>query len=260
MPHLDKAIPGTIVWTELATPDIDKARAFYGPLLGWSWSGGEDANSGYYTTALRGERRVAAIFKQGPQTPGPSAWVQYFGTDDVDASAAKVKANGGQVLTGPLDVWDLGRMAMCLDPTGAKFGFWQAKQHSGAQLVNEPGATTWHEVYTRDAAKARDFYARVLNLEPKRMEGEGMEYWTLHRGPDAVAGLMQLTDRQPKDEPSHWNVYFAVEDADAAVKKLEKLGGRVFQPPFDTPFGRMSAVADPFGAGFCIIDLSKATT
>lgn len=144
-------------------------------------------------------------------------------------------------------------MAVFSDPTGALFGTWQAKSHTGSQVFNEPGAMTWHEVYTRDANKARAFYQHVFGLEPQRMEGDEMEYWTLHQGDDTIAGLMQMNAQFPKDVPSHWNTYFAVEDTDAAVKKLEKLGGKVRQPPFDTPYGRMSAVQDPGGAGFCLI-------
>ena len=251
MPNLDKAISNTVVWADLATPDVAKARAFYGELLGWSYTGGDDPKTGFYTTGNRKGRRVAAMWTKPPEMP-VSAWNIYIGVDDADDTANKVKAAGGQVLQAPMDVMEYGRMALFVDSSGAAFGVWQSKSHTGAQIVNEPGAMTWHEVYTRDAAKARDFYSKVFGLEPRKMEG-GMEYWTLHRGEDTVAGLMQMGSEFPKDVPSHWNTYFAVSDTDAATKKLEQLGGQVFQPAFDTPYGRMSAVADPFGAAFCLI-------
>lgn len=254
MPNLDTAVPNTVVWADLATPDVDKARAFYGELLGWSFTGGDDPMTGFYTTGSRGGRRVAAIYKKGPEMPGPSAWSIYIGTESADETASKVKAAGGQTLQPPMDVMEYGRMAVFSDPSGAVFGVWQSKSHTGAQVVNDPGAMAWHEVYTRDASKAREFYQRVFGLTPKKMEGDGdMEYWTLHRGDEVVAGLMQMGPTFPKEAPSHWNTYFAVSDTDAAVKKLQQLGGKVYQPPFDTPYGRMSAVADPFGAGFCLI-------
>jgi predicted enzyme related to lactoylglutathione lyase len=50
--------------------------------------------------------------------------------------------------------------------------------------------------------------------------------------------------------PSHWNVYFAVADTDAAVAKLQELGGTVTQGPDDTPYGRLTACTDPTGAAF----------
>jgi predicted enzyme related to lactoylglutathione lyase len=256
MPNLDKAVLNTVVWADLATPDVDKARAFYGELLGWSFTGGDDPHTGFYTTGNLDDRRVAALWKKRPEMTGPSEWCIYLGTDDADNTADKVKAAGGETRQPPMDVMDLGRMANFSDPSGAAFGVWQSKSHTGAQVVNEPGAMAWHELYTRDASKAREFYQRVFGLKPKKMEFGDMEYWTLHNGDDEVAGLMQMGPKFPKDVPSHWNTYFAVSDTDAAVKKLQQLGGKVSQPPFDTPYGRMSAVADPFGASFCLIKLA----
>jgi predicted enzyme related to lactoylglutathione lyase len=253
MPNLDKAVPNTVVWADLATPDVDKARAFYGELLGWSFTGGDDPRTGFYTEANRGGRRVAALWKKQADEPGPSAWTIYIGTENADEAANKVQAAGGQVRQPPMDVMEHGRMALFVDPTGAAFGVWQPKKHTGAQVVNEPGSMAWHEVYTRDGAKAREFYQRVFGLKPQKMDGGGMEYWTLHNGDETVAGLMQMDASHPKEVPAHWNTYFAVTDTDAAAKKVQQLGGKVFQPPFDTPYGRMSAVADPFGARFCLI-------
>jgi uncharacterized protein len=252
MPNLDKAVANTVVWADLATPDLDKARAFYGELLGWSFTRDDDPQTGFYTTALRNDRRIVGMWKKPPEMP-ISAWTIYIGTNDADDTANKVKAAGGQVMQAPMDVMEYGRMAVFADPSGAAFGVWQAKQHTGTQIVNEPGAMCWHEVYSRDAAKAGKFYTQVFGLKLQKMEGGGMEYYTLHQGDDTVGGLMQMGAEFPKDVPSHWNVYFAVADTDAATKKLEQLGGKVFQPAFDTPYGRMASVADPFGAAFCLI-------
>jgi predicted enzyme related to lactoylglutathione lyase len=144
-------------------------------------------------------------------------------------------------------------MAVFADPTGAVFGVWQAKQHRGAEVIDEPGAMTWHEVYSHDATKAREFYGRVFGFEPKRLDSTEIEYWTLHKGDKTVGGVMQMTASMPKDLPSHWNTYFAVPDADAAAKKVTALGGRVMAPPVDTPYGRMATVFDPLGAAFCIV-------
>jgi uncharacterized protein len=257
MPNVDNAIASTVVWAELATPDLAKARAFYGELLGWSYVGGDDARTGFYTMAQRGGRNIAALCKKDANSPGPSAWRIYFGSDDVTDTARKVAAAGGRVLSAPMDVMEHGRLAVFADPSGAPFGVWQAKQHSGAQLVNEPGAMAWHEVYTRDASKAREFYTRVFGLEARRLANSGVEYWTLNKGASEVCGLMQMTDQFPKEVPSHWNTYFAVSDADAATKKAQELGATIMQPPFDVPHGRMSAIDDPLGAGFALIKLSR---
>ncbi|MEY4581271.1 MAG: hypothetical protein RL701_5974 [Pseudomonadota bacterium] len=253
MPHIDKPNAGTIVWTELATPDLGRARAFYSELLGWSFTGGDDPRTGHYTMAQIAGRDVAGLRPRGPNESAPAAWLVYFGTDSVDETAAKVSAAGGQVAVPAMDVMDFGRMAVCADPAGAVFGLWQGKQHLGARIVNDPGATAWHEVYSRDAQKALAFYTQVFGLEARKLDAPGIEYWSLHKGDLTVGGTMQMSDQFPKEVPSHWNSYFAVSDTDAATRKLEQLGGKVFQPAFDTAYGRMSAVADPLGVGFCLI-------
>ncbi len=253
MTKLDKAITSTVTWADLQTPDLDKARAFYGPLLGWSFVGGDDPNSAFYTTAQIGGRNVVGMAKLGPQSPFPPMWSIYFAVTDADDFARRATEAGAKVVVPPMDVMDHGRMAYLADPTGAHFGVWQPKQHQGAQVLEETGAMTWHEVYTRDLPKAREFYARMLKAEPKKMEAPGIDYTTFHIGPRTVFGAMQMTDQFPKEVPSHWNTYFAVEDTDAIAKKATALGGKIAAPPFDTPYGRMAVLTDPFGASFCVI-------
>jgi predicted enzyme related to lactoylglutathione lyase len=59
----------------------------------------------------------------------------------------------------------------------------------------------------------------------------------------------------PDEVPSHWLAYFAVADADAAVAAATKLGGKSLAEPFDSPFGRMGPLQDPFGAPFWVVQL-----
>jgi hypothetical protein len=66
---------------------------------------------------------------------------------------------------------------------------------------------------------------------------------------DVVATINPIPDDQP-DTPAHWSVTFAVADADAAAAKATELGGTVLVPPFDPPWVRMTALADPQGATF----------
>jgi predicted enzyme related to lactoylglutathione lyase len=67
-----------------------------------------------------------------------------------------------------------------------------------------------------------------------------------------------MDENWPPDLPTHWMVYFAVEDADAATKKVTELGGTVHMPPRDIPVGRFAVVQDPTGATFSLIKLDRA--
>lgn len=250
MTYINSHAAGTPAWVDLMTPDLEKARAFYGALFGWEFSVGP-AEAGYYTMCRKGGRNTAGMGQLPPGNTLPPAWALYFATEDVDAACERVRQQGGQVGMGPMDVMDEGRMAICADPTGAHFGFWQPRNHKGAGVVDEHGAMTWHEVNTRQGEQARDFYSAVLLLEPRKMEG--MVYWTLHRGEKPVAGVLQMNEQWPADIPPHWMNYFAVDDTDAAAKRAAELGGKVHVPPFDTPYGRIAVVSDPAGATFTVM-------
>jgi hypothetical protein len=157
-----------------------------------------------------------------------------------------------------MDVFDQGRMAFAMDPTGAMFGMWQPMSHTGHQIINEPGAFAWTELLTRDLEKASAFYSRVFGYETVNMDG--LPYVTLHLGPDkktVAGGIMQMTDdRFPKEVPAHWSVYFATDDTDASARKVEALGGKVIAPAFDTDYGRIAVVQDAQAAVFSLIKLS----
>ncbi len=242
MAKLDGADPGTVAWVDLQTPDLDTVRKFYGELLGWSFAGADNANAGFYVMAQLGGRNVAGMVKLSSESRFPPMWSVYIATESADAIATKVREAGGKIVMPPMDVMDQGTMAYFADPTCA-----------GAQVVAEPGAMTFHEVYTRDATKARAFYASVFGLESKRLDEPNIEYWTLSKGTKTAFGVMQMSDQFGKDVPSHWNTYFAVTDVDASAKTVTSLGGQVAAPPFDTPYGRIAVVVDPLGAAFCLM-------
>jgi uncharacterized protein len=61
----------------------------------------------------------------------------------------------------------------------------------------------------------------------------------------------------PEGTPAVWEVYLGVEDTDASLATVERLGGTVLEPAVDTPHGRMAKVADPTGATFRVITASS---
>lgn len=249
--------PGSVTWVDLMTPDIEGACRFYGELFNWKFAVGP-AETGHYTMAKVQGDNVAGMGQMPPGSEYPSAWTVYFGTRDVDVSAARVRELGGQVMVGPMDVMQEGRMLVAADPSGAVFGLWQPGAHHGAQRIDEVGAMCWREVNVRDLAVARGFYTGLLELEARPMPAPGMTYETLHAGDTTVGGMLQMDASWPAEIPPHWMTYFAVDDVDAAAARVTNGGGKVFQPPFDTPYGRMSVVADPWGAVFSIMAMKRA--
>jgi uncharacterized protein len=245
---------GTPCWVDLGTPDIEATAQFYGSLFGWSVEEGENSEQtgGYRQATLRGKpvAGVMPLMQEGQ----PPAWSTYVSVADADATSAKVTEAGGSVLAEPMDVMDLGRMAVFADPTGAVFGIWQPGSFIGAEIVNEHGAFTWNELNTRDTAGSKEFYAAVFGWSYEDMEVENVGTYTgLKVGEDSVGGMLDVTGRVPDEVPPMWLTYFAVDDTDDIVEKLKQLGGNVMMEPIDIVAGRFAVVSDPFGAVFAVI-------
>ncbi len=243
---------GTPCWVDLGVADIARAGAFYAELFGWEVQPGPP-EAGGYAVCLKDGRQVAGIGpKMGPADE-PSVWTTYLAASNADATAAKIKAFGGHVLVEPMDVMDQGRMAMAADPGGAVFGLWQARQHTGVQLANEPGSLTWNENLSRDFDGNKAFYHAVFGYEYGDIGDTRFRYATLKAGGSEVGGIGELDSSLPAEVQAHWSVYFAVEDTDAAVATVSGLGGSTVRPAWDSPYGRIAVVADDHGAVFSLI-------
>jgi predicted enzyme related to lactoylglutathione lyase len=246
--------PGTPSWVDLGTPDIEASAAFYSALFGWDVPESENAEQtgGYRQAMLRG-KPVAGMMPL-MQEGQPPAWSSYVSVADADATAAAVKEAGGTVLAEPMDVMDLGRMAIFADPIGAVFGIWQPGTFVGAEVVNEPNALLWSEINTRDPAAAKSFYSDVFGWGFEERKFETGAYNTLKVGENTVGGMIDITGRVPDEVPAHWLAYFAVEDTDATVSKAGESGGEAVFGPVDlTGVGRIAVLKDPFGAIFAVM-------
>ncbi len=236
--------PGTPCWVDLGSPDKQAAATFYAGLFGWVAEMDARPEAGGYGLFTLDSKNVAGL---GPQMnpDAPPFWSVYMSVDDLDDTLAKVATAGGTVIAGPMDVFDAGRMAVVRDSVGSFVSVWQANNHIGAQLVNQPGTFAWNELSTTDLAAAREFYQAVF--------GWGLE---ASASSDAAAifsvdGRMVCGAHLAREgEFPAWSVWFATDDCDASAARVAELGGRVLMAPNDMDFGRGSVVADPQGAVF----------
>lgn len=246
--------PGTPCWIDLGTPDIEAAATFYSSLFGWDIPESENAEQtgGYRQAMLRG-KPVAGMMPL-MQEGQPPAWSSYVSVDDADATTAKAREAGGNVMAEPMDVMDLGRMAVFADPTGAVIGIWQPGAFVGAEIVKESNAVVWNELNTRDPEAAKSFYGDVFGWGFEEREFETGTYTSIKVGAETVGGMIDITGRAPEEVPAHWLVYFAVDDVDATVAKAGGSGGAAALEPFDiAEVGRIAIVKDPFGAVFAVM-------
>lgn len=244
---------GVPSWVDLGTPDLAAATAFYSGLFGWNVLAGPPESGGYAIAELRG-KPVAGL---GPQmNPGPPVWATYVNVDNADAVMAGVEAAGGHIIMPPMDVMDVGRMAILADPLGAVISVWQPGNHPGAGLVNEQGTYGWSELITTDVERSKAFYASVFGWGARTSGDDPQTAYTEWQVDGrSVGGMMLKPPMMPAEVPPHWDVYFIVPDADAAVDRVRELGGSLMFGPMDIEPGRFAAVADPTGAIFNVMAL-----
>ncbi|MEV5547316.1 VOC family protein [Streptomyces sp. NPDC052309] len=243
---LDAPVTGGPCWAELGTSDLEAAKRFYARLFGWRPETDPRQQAGGYTIARLGDAAVAAL-TQLYQQAQPVAWNVSFAVSDADTAVRRITEAGGAVPLGPRDVFDAGRFAVAVDPTGAVFQLWQARAFPGAGLFNAPGALGWVELLTREPDRARDFYTTVFGWSVTA--SDRYPQWGV--GGADFGGMVTMDDKFPHEVPAHWLPYFAVEDVDTAAADATGGGGTVLMVPTSLPDGpRIAVLRDPQGAMF----------
>ena len=112
--------PGAVSWSELITPDPAAAAAFYGSLFGWAVDSMPMGDMGTYRVLKVGDTGIGGIMAPPPIAPAmPAMWGCYVTVANVDQTLEKCTALGGKVMVPPMDVPNVGRMAVIQDPQGA---------------------------------------------------------------------------------------------------------------------------------------------
>jgi predicted enzyme related to lactoylglutathione lyase len=263
MPQMTAHRPGTFSWVDLAAHDVDAAERFYTQLFGWTADRtqfGPDADDVYVTLRKDGHD-AAALYAMDPTQKAqgmPPAWLSYVTVESADEAASRARVLGATVLADAFDVMDVGRMALIGDPEGAMFAAWEPGKHIGAGIMNEPGALCWNDLATRDLEGASQFYAALFGWTPQPRTGTPRPYTTLMNGDAPAGGGIYAMPPEMAGTPPHWAPYFAVEDADASVRRAGELGAKVGMAPHDLPgVGRFAMLRDPQGAEFYVIRLAR---
>lgn len=252
---------GTFGWIDISAGDQSALADFYVGLFGIGRVDVPIDDNDSYTMLMKGDQPVAGIGpKQDPSLP--TFWNSYVLVDDIDATLARVERLGGTVVMPAFEVLTSGRMGVVGDPTGGMVCLWEPKDHAGAGVFNEHGALTWNELATRDPEAAQAFYAGLFDwtwqhMEIPGQEGEAMRYSVCHvagKGEDTSnGGCLDMTGVFPDEVPTHWDIYFHVDDTDATCERVTDLGGQVIAGPMDAPIGRFAYLADPEGAFFYVM-------
>jgi uncharacterized protein len=115
----------TFPWHELYVEDVDKGIDFYCEALGFEktqWDRGAD---GPYKMLKAHGTGVAGAMSTTIGPGIPPHWAVYIAVDNVDARLAKIESLGGKCVVPPMDIPEVGRMALMHDPQGAHFWIFQ---------------------------------------------------------------------------------------------------------------------------------------
>jgi predicted enzyme related to lactoylglutathione lyase len=253
MPRIEKHSPGAFCWIELATNDQNGAKSFYTSLFGWDVIDSPMGPNDFYSMfKIEGANTGGAYtLRPGQRSQGvPPHWMLYVATASADKSVARAAELGGKILVPAFDVFDLGRMAVISDPTGAYISVWEAKKHHGLEFVGAPGAFCWADLSTPDVDTAKQYYEGLFDWKISLGEKDTSGYLHIKNGADFIGGIQPSKYRNP-NAPPHWMVYILVSDCDSATAKAKELGGVVHMAPtLIENAGRMSILADPQGAVF----------
>lgn len=111
------------------------------------------------------------------------------------------------------------------------------------------GRFVWHDLMTKDGAKAQAFYSALFGWQVQEIPMQGSIYRMIIAGPGPIGGIVEETNIPM----AHWMPYLATADVDQAAAKCAQLGGSMCVPPTDLPgTGRFAVVGDPQGAYFSL--------
>jgi uncharacterized protein len=116
-------------WHELMTTDAPAAMKFYTELFGWKPSETMDMGEmGKYYMFNRPHGMIGGMMNKPPEMANvPPHWAIYFRVPDINEAVERIKANGGQVINGPMEVPGGDMILNAIDPQGAAFSLHQKK-------------------------------------------------------------------------------------------------------------------------------------
>ncbi len=256
---------GSFIWYELMTTDPDGAAAFYGPVVGWRISAKADPAAGGvdYRHITRadggGNGGVLGLDAQMQQGGARPCWLGYLHVADVDEAVKAIVADGGKALMPAFDL-AVGRIAMVADPQGVPIYVMAPIPPAGAEDATsdvysrwEEQHVSWNELYSPDLEAAKRFYSRHFNFEFNESLPMGPmgDYCFIDHGGETIGAMMQKPEQVPV---GMWNFYIRVPAIDAAVAKVNELGGQVFNGPMEVPGGEWIINGmDPQGAPFSLV-------
>lgn len=260
MPIRNDFQPGEFCWVDLNAHNMDSAAAWYGQLFGWTPVMQESPGGPPYAFFMQGDAPAAGVGQMIDEMKAqgiPPLWNSYVMVADCEASEQRARQLGGSVTVPTMEVPGHGKLCYIMDPENTSIAMWQQLGQGNGVFTTEHGGLSWNELMCRDVARAREFYGRLFGWEFTDMPMGDINYTMIKSNGKDAGGMMAMEGAQFEGIPSHWMVYFAVDDCEATARKVAETGGKVCVPPTEIPVGRFSVVSDPQGGTFSIVTVTQ---
>ena len=259
----DTTTHGRYVWFELLTTDPKAAIDFYTDVVGWKTEAWESADYSIWLGSQGPVGGVTLLTEEAKKNGAPSFWQGCLEVADVDRTVALAKERGGGVLVEPVDVPNVGRIAVISDPQGAVVSVMAPATPMDAHDISKAGEFSWHELFSSDHEAGFRFYSELFGwqkLDEIDMGAMG-KYLLWGRDGKQLGGMMTMTGMKTPDGrpvPPSWMYYVATADLDAALERAKQRGARVINGPMEVPGGqRIVQLLDPQGAAFSLVTTPK---
>ncbi|MGH6827433.1 MAG: VOC family protein [Rhizomicrobium sp.] len=249
-------MPNSFFWYDVMTTDTKAASRFYCDVVGWTAEDMTATGHDYtvFNTQGQGVAGLMPIPEEAAKDGLRPAWMGYIAVDDVDATASRVRKEGGQVHREPTDVPGIIRFAVVGDPQGAAFLVAKGLRPAMPPLpVGTAGTIGWRELYAADWKSVLPFYQALFGwTKADAIEmGEVGTYQLFAAGGAPIGAMMTKPPHVPRP---NWGYYFNVPEIDAGASRIAAKGGRILHGPAEVPGGQWIVQAiDPQGAAFSLV-------
>ncbi len=255
-PAVAERLPGKVVWHDLVTEDPDAAKQFYSAAFGWEFNA--VAGLKYWVISHEGQPVGGMVdAREFTRAGNVSQWVVVLSVANIEGSIEALKAGGGSLMGGPVDVGDRGQLALVRDEQGAYFAVLQTRDGDPPDEEIGVGTFMWDELWTSESRAARKLYRTVFGYDARQVvldSGERFSYLASENTPRVAVLDMPVPGMAPT-----WVSYIRVEDVGAMTAEVAQLGGEVLLPPQENPVGgELAILKDPVGAGFIIQTWDRA--
>ncbi|MFK5894333.1 MAG: VOC family protein [Pseudomonadota bacterium] len=241
--------PGKFVWHDLLTPDIQASKKFYSALFGWTYE-----QHGAYTVIFNKQKKIGGMaeIKIEAKKETQSIWLAYMSITDVDEATKFIKAQGGIIHQGPVNMKNRGRGVLVSDPQGAQLLLLKTSDGDPVDSEAVIGDWLWNEIWTNVPKTTIAFYQQ---LGKYTLHSENNNYQILKSEGKWRAGIRDIFE---DDFKVRWVTSVRVADPEVLLDKVENLGGVVWVRPDDASSnGDTALISDNTGALLMIQRWSK---